>query len=84
MRKMPRRQRKLIAAIEYALILLEKREENNLPEEEIKRLATHILYRIRIQGLKVGEKTYVRNENIIEGGPIWDIENVRNFLNSFK
>jgi len=84
MRKCTRKQRKLLADIEYTLILLEKSEENHFPEEAIKKLASHILYRIHIQGLTVGEKTYVRKTNIINNGNIWNLENVRVFLASFK
>ena len=84
MKKCTREQRKLVANIEYALILLEKRKEFNLSSEKIKKLAADILYRINIQGLRVGNTVYSRKVNIIKNGEIWDLENVRNFLSNFK
>lgn len=77
-----RRVRRQIAIIEFAYLLLLKKEESHSFDEECKWLASIILYRIHIQGLRIGNITYVRKENVIENGAVWNLENIKTYLNN--
>ncbi len=80
--RQPRRIRRQLAIIEFAYLLLLKKEESHSFDEECKWLASIILYRIHIQGLRVGNITYVRKENIIKNGAVWNLENIKTYLNN--